>query len=294
MQTTTEAPRDAAAHADGRGRGAGIALMLGSSSSNQVGAAIASLAFPVIGPAGVVAVRQWIAAVVLMAIGRPRLRAFTGAQWRVVVLVSAAFAAMNLSLYGAIEHVGLGLAATLEFLGPLTIALLTSRRAVDLGCALVAAAGVVALTRPQPSTDYLGIGLGLLAAVFWGSYILLNRSVGRRIPGAEGAAAAGGLSGVLFVPIGAVVLFLHPPTAAALGCAAVAGVLSSAVPFLSDTLALRRVPAHFFGIFMSINPVAAATVGLLFLGQHLGAVEWWSIAAIVLANVVSVTTSRRG
>ncbi|PKW17305.1 inner membrane transporter RhtA [Saccharopolyspora spinosa] len=296
MQTTEHAHRPvttSAPVADNGGRYAGIAMMLGSGLSNQVGAAIGSLAFPVIGPAGVVAVRQWVAAVALLAVGRPRLRSFTWRQWQPVLLLAAVFATMNLSLYSAIDRIGLGLAVTLEFLGPLAVALAASRRLVDLGCAVVAAAGVVALTRPQPTTDYLGIGLALLAAVCWASYILLNRSVGRRLPGAEGTAVAAGLSGLLFVPIGIVVLVENPPTQAALGCAAAAGILSSALPFLIDMLALRRVPAHFFGIFMSINPVLAATVGLVFLGQTLQASEWLSIAAIVTANIVSVITTSR-
>ncbi|MEU5845666.1 EamA family transporter [Saccharopolyspora shandongensis] len=296
MQTTAQARQPVAIPvptAENGGRYAGIAMMFGSGLSNQVGAAIGSLAFPVIGPAGVVAVRQWIAAVALLAVGRPRLRAFTWRQWQPVLLLAAVFATMNLSLYSAIDRIGLGLAVTLEFLGPLAVALAASRRVVDLGCAVVAATGVVALTRPQPTTDYVGIGLALLAAACWASYILLNRSVGRRLPGAEGTAASAGLSGLLFVPIGIVVLIQHPPTPAALGCAAAAGILSSAVPFLIDMLALRRVPAHFFGIFMSINPVLAAVVGLVFLGQNLQVLEWLSIAAIVAANVVSVVTARR-
>jgi inner membrane transporter RhtA len=127
--------------------------------SNQLGAATGALAFGVIGPAGVVAVRQWIAAIVLLAAGRPRWRAFSWAQWRPVLLLAAVYGTMNLSLYSAIGRLGLGLAVTLEFLGPLAVALATSRRRADLVCALVAGAGVVALTRPRPATDYLGIGL---------------------------------------------------------------------------------------------------------------------------------------
>jgi inner membrane transporter RhtA len=296
MQTTAHARQaleSPASVPESTGRSTGIAMMVGSGLSNQVGAAIGSTAFPVIGPAGVVAVRQWIAAAVLLAVGRPRLRSFTWSQWWPVLLLAAVFGTMNLSLYSAIDRIGLGLAVTLEFLGPLVVALSASRRAIDLGCGAIAAVGVVTLTRPQPTTDYLGIGLGLLAAACWASYILLNRSVGRRLPGAEGTATAAGLSGLLFVPIGIVVLVQHPPTTAALGCASAAGILSSAVPFLTDMLALRRVPAHFFGIFMSINPVLAATVGLVFLGQHLGTGEWLSIVAIVTANIVSVAATNR-
>lgn len=159
---------------------------------------------------------------------------------------------------------------------------------MDLGCALVAGAAVVTLARPRATTDYPGIALGLLAAVCWASYILLNRTVGSRLPGAQGSAAAGGLSAVVYLPIGTVALVRHPPTVGALGCAAAAGVLSSAIPFLTDLRALRRVPARFFGVFMSVNPVLAALVGLVVLGQVLGPVEWLAVAAIVTANAVSV------
>ncbi|MES9511291.1 EamA family transporter [Streptomyces sp. NPDC000609] len=267
--------------------------MLGSGLSNQTGASVAALAFPVLGPLGVVAVRQWVAAVVLGAVGRPRLRGLTAAQWRPVLGLALVFAAMNLSLYEAIERIGLGLAVTLEFLGPLAVALAGSRRRVDLVAAVVAAGAVVVLTRPTASTDYLGIGLALLAATCWACYILLNRTVGARLPGLEGSAAAAAVSGALYLPVGAWVLWHHPPTAAALGCALAAGVLSSAVPFLTDLLALRRVPAHFFGVFMSVNPVFAALAGAAVLGQRLDALAWIAIALIVGANA-AVTTLTAG
>ncbi|MFE9397047.1 DMT family transporter [Streptomyces flavidovirens] len=284
---------DGAAPARGMGRGTAVALMLGSGLSNQTGASIAALAFPVLGPAGVVAVRQWVAAVVLGAVGRPRLRHFTAAQWRPVLGLALAFAVMNLSLYAAIERIGLGLAVTLEFLGPLTVALAGSRRRIDLVAAVAAAGAVAVLTRPTPSTDYLGIGLALLAATCWACYILLNRTVGARLPGLEGSAAAAAVSGVLYLPVGAWMLWHHPPTPTALGCALAAGVLSSAVPFLADLLALRRVPAHFFGVFMSVNPVFAALVGLAVLGQQLDGLAWLAIAVIVGANTAAVSTAHR-
>lgn len=267
----------------------GTALMVGSGLSNQLGAAVAALAFPVLGPVGVVAVRQWMAAAVLVTAGRPRLRTFTASQWRPVLGLAAVFATMNLTLYAAIERIGLGLAVTLEFLGPLTVALLGSRRRVDLLCALVAGAGVVVLVRPQPSADYLGIGLALVAAVCWACYILLNRTVGDRLPGAQGSAAAAAVSALLYLPVGAVVLWQHPPGVAVLACALAAGVLSSAVPFLADLLALRRVPTRFFGIFMSVNPVLAVLVGMVVLGQHLDVTAWVAIAVIVGANVFVVS-----
>lgn len=266
--------------------------MLGSGLSNQVGAAIGSLAFPVLGPVGVVAARQYVAAIVLIAVGRPDVRSFTRRQWWPVILLAVMFGAMNLSLYTAIDRIGLGLAVTLEFVGPLAIALTASRRRIDACCALLAAAGVVTLLRPQPSTDYLGMGLGLLAAACWASYILLNRTVGRRTPGAQGSAAAAGLSALLFLPVGVAIAVWHPPTVGSLLYAVAAGVLSSAVPYLADLYSLRRVPARAFGLFMSVNPVLAAVVGWTVLGQNLGVTEWASVAAIVVANTLSILTSR--
>src|SRR3984957_15504605 len=265
----------------------GIALMTGSAASSQLGAAIAVLAFPVLGPAGVVAVRQWVAGALLLVTVRPRFAALTREQWRPVLALALVFATMNLSLYAAVNTIGLGLAVTLEFLGPLSVALLASRRALDLGCALVAGGAVVVLARPQPSTDYAGIALALLAAACWAGYILVNRGVGARVPGAQGPAAAACLSATLYIPVGIWALASHPVTAVALGRAATAGLLCSAVPMVADIQALRRVPARFYSVFMSVNPVFAALAGLVVLGQSLGAADWLAIAAIVSANAVS-------
>src|SRR4051794_38860546 len=272
-----------------RERLVGVLMMLGSGLSTQVGASVAALAFPVIGPAGVVAIRQWVAGIVLLAIGRPRLRSITARQWRPIIGLAAVLAVMNLSLYTAIDRIGLGLAVTLEFLGPLAVALLGSRHVLDLVCALAAAPAVVLLARPQATTDYLGVGLGLLAAVCWACYILLNRVVGRELPGATGSATAAGVSALVYLPIGVVLLLHRPPTLAAAAYALVAGVLSSAVPYLVDVLTLRRVPAQFFGVFMSVNPVLAALVGLIVLGQHLGPADWLAIGVIVFANAVAIS-----
>ncbi|GAA2814208.1 EamA family transporter [Streptomyces showdoensis] len=277
-----------------RASSAGVAAMLGSGLSNQIGAATGSLAFPVLGPVGVVAVRQYVAAAVLLAVGRPALRGFTRHQWRPVALLAVVFGTMNLSLYTAIDRVGLGLGVTLEFLGPLAIALAATRRRIDAFCAVVAAAGVVTLMRPQPTTDYVGMAAGLLGAVCWAAYILLNRTVGRRVPGAQGSAAAALLSAVMFLPVGAYVVLHHPPTAAAVGYAVAAGVLASAVPYLVDLFTLRHVPPAAFGLFMSVNPVLAALVGWIGLGQGLGWTEGAAIGAVVGANVLSIATSGRG
>ena len=267
--------------------------MTGSAAATQIGAATAVLAFPVLGPAGVVAIRQWVAAAVLGTAIRPRFASFTWPQWRLVLALAVIFATMNLSLYAAIDTIGLGLAVTLEFLGPLSVALAASRRVTDLGSALVAAVAVVVLARPQPTTSYAGIALALLAAACWAGYILVNRAAGARLPGSQAPAAAACLSALLYVPVGIWALASHPVTAAALGRAATAGVLCSAIPMTADLLALRRVPARFFGVFMSVNPVFAALTGLIVLGQSLPPADWLAIAAIVAANAISASTGVR-
>jgi inner membrane transporter RhtA len=295
---TSAGTRDLPAVAGGPAAGqadriTGVALMTGSAASSQLGAATAALAFPVLGPAGVVAIRQWVAAAVLLTTVRPRFSSFTRQQWRPVLALALIFATMNLSLYLAIDRIGLGLAVTLEFLGPLSVALLASRRVIDLGCALVAGAAAVVLARPQPSTDYAGIGLAVLAATCWAGYILVNRVVGARLPGSQGPAAAASLSALLYVPVGIWVLAGHPVTATAVGRAATAGLLCSAIPMVADLLALRRVPARFYGVFMSVNPVFAALTGLVVLGQSLAWLDWLAIAAIVTANAVGLSTGAR-
>lgn len=268
--------------------GSGMATLMASALSNQLGAASGSLAFPVLGPVGVVAVRQLIAAAVLLPLVRPRIRALTRDQWWPIVLLAVVFGTMNLGLYEAIDRIGLGLAVTLEFLGPLAIALLTSRKKSSAVCAVIAGVGVVAITRPEASTDYLGIGLALVAAACWAAYILLNKTVGTRLPGVQGTAAATGISAALFLPVALTVFLIHKPDAFTVLCAVGAGILASVVPYVADVLALRKVPANLFGILMSINPVFAAVIGAVALHEALGVVEWAGITLIVAANAFAL------
>jgi inner membrane transporter RhtA len=275
------------------GRTGGTVIALGGALSNQVGAASGSLAFPVIGPVGVVAVRQLVAALILLPLVRPRVRDLTPAQWWPVLLLALVFGTMNLTLYLAIERIGLGLAVTLEFCGPLAVALLSSRSRNSVICAAIAGAGVIAITRPQPTTDYLGIGLGLIAACSWATYILLNRIIGSRIPGTQGTATATGVSAVLFLPIGVWILITTRPDGFTLLYAVGAGVLASTIPFVADLVALRRIAADLFGILMSLNPVLAALIGAILLREELGTIEWVGIALIVTANTATLLLSSR-
>ncbi|MFJ4266432.1 EamA family transporter [Paenarthrobacter nicotinovorans] len=271
----------------------GTATLVASALSNQLGAATGSLAFPVMGPVGVVAVRQLVAAAVLLPTVRPKLRELSWQQWWPVLLLALSFGTMNLGLYASIQRIGLGLAVTLEFLGPLAVGLISSRQKAGAVCAIAAAAGVVLITRPEASTDFVGIGFGLMAACSWAAYILLNRVVGRRIQGIQGTAAASGVSATLFLPVAVVVFLSRPVDGLAVLCAVGAGVLASVLPYVADLIALRRVPASLFGILMSVNPVFAAVIGALVLGQELEWMQWAGIALIVAANVGVLLLGRR-
>jgi inner membrane transporter RhtA len=271
----------------------GVATMLGSAASNQLGAAVGAHAFPTLGPAGVVAVRQFVAAAVLLPVARPDLRRMTWAQWWPTLLLGLVFAVMNLSLYTAIDRIGLGLAVTLEVLGPLAVALLGSRTRRDLLCAVAACAGVYVLVLPGPSSDYLGLGLGLVAAACWAAYILLNRLLGGRLPGLQAPALATSVSALLYLPVAVVLLAGGRVDGAGIAYAVGAGLFSSVVPYAVDLIALRHVPAPFFGLFMSVHPVLAALAGLLLLSQTLQVHEWAGIAVVISANAAALAPRKR-
>jgi inner membrane transporter RhtA len=266
----------------------GVLTMAGSGLSNQIGAGIGAHAFPVIGPAGVVAVRQLVAAAVLLPVARPPFHRFRWRQWWPVLLLGAATALMNICLYIAIERIGLGLAVTLEFLGPLAVALLVSRTWRDLLCGLSAGLGVFILVLPGPTSDFLGIAIAMAGAACWAAYIILNRVAGQRLPGLQAPAAATLASLVFYVPVAACLVIHGAFAGPALLYAVVAGLLCSVVPYAADLIALRHVPAGFFGVFMSINPILAALSGTVVLGQVLGLHEWLGMALIVATNTVAI------
>ncbi|WP_088283243.1 DMT family transporter [Kineosporia sp. A_224] len=299
MTAATDADPAAVPVAAGGPQGAGarrtrpvhVATMLGTALSAQVGAATGAHAFATIGPAGVVAVRQLVAALVLVPIARPPVRTMTWRQWWPALLLAGVFAVMNLSLYMAIERLGLGLAITLEFLGPLSVAVVRSRGLLHAGIAVVAGAGVYVLILPGASSDWPGIALALFAACLWVAYILLNRLVGSRLPGLQAPAVAASLAATAYLPVVGVLVATGRMTWTALGYAVVAGLLSSAVPYAGDLVVLRHVPPRVFGIFMSMHPVLAALVGTVMLGQLLDGHEWAGLLVIVLANAAAVATA---
>ncbi|MGP7959277.1 EamA family transporter [Sanguibacter sp. A247] len=270
-----------------RDRAIGIGLMLVGTATGQTGAALGAKAFPLIGPVGVVALRQLVTAAILVPAVRPRVRGRNRAQWLTVLGLVLVFSVMNLTLYLAVERLGLGLAVTIEFLGPLAVAIFGSRKRLDLACAVLAGVGVVVLTMPGPTTDVVGLALALTAAAAWGAYILLNRAIGQRFAGLEGPALASGVTALLWLPIAAWWFAHHALTWHAFALAAGCAVLASLVPYVVDVLALRRVSAPAFGTFASLSPVWAALMGWLVLSEALAVNEWVGIGLIVASNAVT-------
>ncbi|MDQ6810497.1 MAG: EamA family transporter [Actinomycetota bacterium] len=266
-------------------------LVVGAIASVQFGSALAATLFQRLGPGGAVFLRLVFAAVVLGALWRPRLRGRTRQELVLAAVFGLVLAAMNLSFYEALHRIPLGIAVAVEFIGPLAVAVLGSRRRLDLVWAALAAAGILALTRGGAhALDALGLALALTAGCFWGTYILLNARLGRAFEGSTGLALAMCVASAAVLPVGIADGGGHLLEPESLALGAVVGILSSAIPYSFEVEALRRIAPAVFGILMSIEPAMAALAGFLVLGQHLGARVLLGIALVVIA---SVAASRR-
>jgi inner membrane transporter RhtA len=269
-----------------------VAMVLGAILSIQVGAAIATGLFDEIGAAGVVFMRAIVSAILLAVIWRPGIETVRTAP-RLLVVFGVALAGMNLCFYEAIDRIPLGTAVTLEFIGPLTVALITSRRRIDWAWATLAAAGIMLLTGGiGGDLDPVGIGLALCAGFFWGSYILLGKRMGGAFEGGKGLAVAMAVSALLTAPFGIVDggTGLFSPEVLAIGLGV--GVLSSALPFTLELEAMRRLPSSVFGVMMSLEPAVAAAVGLVLLGQGVVPIEVLAILMVVAASAGALRSSR--
>jgi inner membrane transporter RhtA len=261
-------------------------LVLVAIGSVQCGSAVARGLFDDLGAAGVTLLRLGLASLLLLIVLRPRLRSWSAQAWRAAALLGCVMAGMNLVFYLAIRTVPLGVAVTVEFVGPLVLALVQTRRGVDLLWALLAASGVALLGADTTSGVPLsGLALALLAGMFWAAYILASAHVGRTLPGTDGLAIALAVAALLVLPFGAqgASTVVHRPglLLPAFGVA----VLSSVLSYGLELSALRRIPTRVFGILMSLEPGAAAIAGLLFLDQRLHLRE---ISALVMVSAASV------
>ena len=268
-------------------------LVLVSIASVQTGSAVARTVFDVTGAAGITLLRLFFAAALLLAVTRPDVRSWSRTQWTPVIALGLSMGAMNLVFYAAIREVPLGVAVTVEFLGPLLVALTQTRRVVDLLWVVLAGSGVALLGLQDTDAVPLGgLVLALLAGLFWGGYILASARVGRVLPGVQGLAVALGVSTLLALPFGASGAAAAVADGWALFVGAVVALLSSVVPYGLELTALRRLPTRVFGVLMSLEPAAAAIAGLIVLDQRLGRVELVALLLVSCASV-GVTLGRR-
>ena len=262
--------------------------------SVQCGAALAKNMFPVLGPIGTVSLRIALSAAVLCALFRPRLLSMERAQWQVIVPYGVVLAIMNLSFYLALARIPLGLAVTLEFTGPLAIAVLGSRRVQDFLWVLLAMAGIALIAPWQASrnVDTTGVLLALAAGMCWATYIVVGARVSRVMSAGPGVATGMLLATVAILPFTVAsrsLLHLSPNLLlSGLGVA----LLSSALPYSLEMMALRSIPARTFGILMSLEPAIGAVSGMFLLGEHLNSRQWAAIALVMLASAGATLTTR--
>ena len=267
-------------------------LVLTSIISVQVGAAIGRSIFDEIGAAGVTLLRVGIAAAILWVALRPAVRSWSRASWRAAVALGVTMAAMNLLFYLSLRTVPLGIAVTVEFLGPLTLALVQTRRAIDLLWALLAGGGVALLGwGSSGDVPVSGLLLAGAAGVFWAIYIVASSRLGKVLPGTDGLTVSLTVAAVLVAPFGlggAIDAFGQPQVLlAATGVA----LLSSIIPYGLELEALRHLSTRVFGVLMSLEPAAGAVAGLVVLGQSLDARELAALAVVSVASL-GVTLGR--
>lgn len=268
-------------------------LVLVSIASVQLGSAVAKTIFDVTGANGVTLLRLGISGLLLTLVVRPRLRRWSREQLGAAALLGLTMGAMNISFYLSIRTVPLGVAVTVEFIGPLLVALAQTRRGRDLLWVLLAGAGVALLGFEGGEDVPLGgLALALLAGLFWGGYILASARVGRLVPGVSGLAVALLVAALLALPLGvsgASEAFTDPVV---LTAAVAVALLSSIIPYGLELAALRRIPTRVFGILMSLEPAAAALAGLVVLSQKLGPRELVSLVLVSVASL-GVTLGQR-
>jgi inner membrane transporter RhtA len=260
-------------------------LVLGAIASVQSGAAVATRLFPAVGAGGAVFMRLALSAMLLLPLARPRLRGVARRDLLLVLAFGLVLAAMNFLFYLSIARIPLGVAVTVEFLGPLGVAIAGSRRLLDLVWVLLAALGVALLASGGGHLDIVGVILAASAGVGWAGYILLSQRVGRVFEGLSGLALALTVGGIALAPYGIIAggsNLLHPSV---LGKGAAIAILSAAIPFSLELAALRRLRASVFGVLMSLEPAMGAVSGLVFLSQRLRLQEWLAVGAVMVASV---------
>lgn len=260
--------------------------------SVQFGAGIAKGMFDEVAPTTMVWLRLSTSALILAAVVRPSLRGLSRSDWLLVLAFGATLGTMNWSFYQAFARIPLGVAVTLEFLGPLTLAVVGSRRPRDLIWVALAAVGVALLGLEGASLTLAGVLFALLAGALWACYILLSARTGQRWSGFDGLALASIVAATLLTPpaLSLSGSDLADPRILMLG--ALVGVLSSVIPYSCELVALRSIRPAVFSILMSLEPAAAALAGIVVLHEFLSAQQWIAVACVVAASVGATRSTR--
>lgn len=252
--------------------------------STQLGSTLAKSLFGQVGPLGMVLLRVGLSAVVLVAWCRPRWRGHRPSDYRLLVTFGLSLAVMNALFYCAIARIPIGVAVALEFSGPLTVALLHSRRWLDGLWVALAAVGIVLLSPLNtPALDSLGVVMALLAGVAWGAYIVLSARMGQAFRGGEGLALSMAVGALLLLPVGVLAegRALLSPHILLLGLGV--AMLASTLPYSLEMTALRRMPVNVFGVLMSLEPAIAAVISFLWLGETLTMTMIGAIGLVTIA-----------
>ena len=260
--------------------------------SVQFGAGIAKSLFDEVPPTVIVWLRLATSAVVLTLVARPLLRRRTRHDWLVVAALGASLGIMNWAIYQSFSRIPLGIAVTIEFIGPLTLATLGSRRPRDFIWVLLAAAGVALLGFEGGDLTWPGVLFALLAGAAWAAYILLSAETGRRWPGLDGLAVASVIATLLLTPLAVRIGGDDLLDGRVLLLGAAVGLLSSVIPYSCEMVALRSLRPAVFGILMSLEPAAAALAGIVVLGEFLTPVQWVAMVCVVVASVGATRTGR--
>lgn len=268
----------------------GAATQIGTEFSINLGSALAGVVMPLVGAPVVVAARQIVMTIVLLPVYRPKRGDLSWRRLWPAVALGVVMAVMNLTFYASVHVLGLGLAATIEFLGPLALALAVSRRLLDVFCALVAGAGVVMLTGLDGTVDPLGITLALIAGAAWAGYILFTRRVALTLPGLEGLTVAGIVSLLLVIPVAVLTFDASTLSLGVLGLLLAIGVLSSALPYSLDTFILRRVDTRVYAIITACGPAIAALFGWLILNEQFSPLQIVAIGLVCAAAATAIAT----
>lgn len=271
----------------------GPACIIGSCASLQTAAALATTVFAAFGAAGTGALRFLTAALVLLVVARPRLRGRSTTSWLTIAALGAAMAALNFCLYEAIARIPLGTAVTLLFLGPLALALLRSRRRLDIAWVVAATAGVVLLTGGPSGASLAGVAFALGAAASSAVAILVGARLGTQTDRLDGLALSVGAAVLLTLPV-ALPAAVAAPDVGDLAIVAAVGVLGIGLPYALEFNALRRMGVKTYSILLSLDPAVAGLAGLLLLGQHLSSPELLGIALVMAASAGAVTTQPDG